>query len=339
MTWTLPEPMLTTPVASPDLPPGCVAEPKWDGYRAQLARYANGRVLLRSRQGTDMSAAFPEVAGAALAQLPADTGLDGELVVWEGERLAFERLQQRLARRRGAGALAAARTWPAHLVVFDVVRLEGADLALWPYARRRTALETLFADTPLTAPFTLCPSTTDPATARDWLTWTSAGLEGLCFKRLSEPYRAGTRAWGKCKVRTTTEAIVGAVTGSAGAPRTLLLGRYDDTGRLRYTGRTVPLDHTSATSLGTALAPTCREHPWTGRTFTAGWGSRDVLDVALIDPQLVVEVAVDVARDVAGRWRHPVRFHRIRAELHPMHVPKFREGDEPPTGGDLREQP
>ncbi|MDV6287064.1 hypothetical protein R2F25_00115 [Streptomyces sp. UP1A-1] len=54
----------------------------------------------------------------------------------------------------------------------------------WLYARRRAALETLFADTPLTAPFTLCPSTTDSATARDWLTWTSGGLEELCFKPL-----------------------------------------------------------------------------------------------------------------------------------------------------------
>ncbi|WP_399936691.1 ATP-dependent DNA ligase [Streptomyces sp. BBFR25] len=274
MTWTLPEPMLTTPVGSPDLPPGSAAEPKWDGYRAQLARYADDRVMLRSRQGTDMTAAFPEIADAALAQLPGDSGLDGELVVWEGERLAFERLQQRLARRRGAGALAAARTWPAHLVVFDVLHLDGTDISPWSYARRRTVLETLFAHTPLTAPFTLCPSTTDPDTARDWLTWTSAGLEGLCFKRLAEPYRARIRAWGKYKVRTTTEAIVGAVTGSAAAPRTLLLGRYDESGRLRYTGRTVPLDRTAAASLGTALVPTRGRHPWTGRTFAAGWPRR-----------------------------------------------------------------
>lgn len=63
-----------------------------------------------------MTGAFPEIKEAALAQLPGDTGLDGELVVLEGGRLAFERLQQRLARRRGAGALAAAQTWPAHLV-------------------------------------------------------------------------------------------------------------------------------------------------------------------------------------------------------------------------------
>jgi hypothetical protein len=38
------------------------------------------------------SKAFPEIQAAARAQLPADTGLDGELVVWEADRLAFERL-------------------------------------------------------------------------------------------------------------------------------------------------------------------------------------------------------------------------------------------------------
>ncbi|WP_226487568.1 ATP-dependent DNA ligase [Streptomyces parvulus] len=338
MTWTLPAPMLTTPVARPDLPPGCAAEPKWDGYRAQLARNAEGRVLLRSRQGSDMTAAFPEIRDAALAQLPGGVGLDAELVVWEDGRLAFERLQQRLARRRSGGALAAARTWPAHLVVFDLLRRDDADLTAWSYVRRRAALESLFAEARLSAPFTLCPSTTDPVTARQWLAWTSAGLEGLCFKRLTEPYRPGVRTWMKYKVRATAEAIVGAVTGPLTVPRTLLLGRHDDTGRLRYTGRTVPLARTAATGLAAGLEPADGEHPWRGRTFTTGWGSREVLDVTLVVPQLVVEVDVDVARDAAGRWRHPVRLHRIRAEMHPMHVPKFGGGGELPTDGDLREQ-
>jgi ATP-dependent DNA ligase len=49
-----------------------------------------------------------------------DAGLNGELVIWESERLAFERLQQRLARRR-TGAAKAAREWPAHYVVLDLV--------------------------------------------------------------------------------------------------------------------------------------------------------------------------------------------------------------------------
>ncbi|MFD5801548.1 ATP-dependent DNA ligase [Streptomyces sp. NPDC127020] len=67
--------------------------------------------------------------------------INGELVVWEDGRLAFERLQQRLARRRGAGALAAAQTRPARLVVFDLLRLEGADLTPRPYQERRVMLE------------------------------------------------------------------------------------------------------------------------------------------------------------------------------------------------------
>ncbi|OWA00995.1 hypothetical protein B9W62_35760 [Streptomyces sp. CS113] len=87
-----------------------------DGFRAQLARYADGRVQLRSRKGTDMTPSFPGIRDAALGHLPDDTTfLDGELVVWEAGRLAFERLQQRLA-RRGASATAGAQTWPAHLV-------------------------------------------------------------------------------------------------------------------------------------------------------------------------------------------------------------------------------
>jgi ATP-dependent DNA ligase len=102
-TWSLPQPVLTVAVDSPALLAGWAAEPKWDGFRAQLAVRVGGRVLLRSRQGTDMTGSFPEIRAAAVEQLPGDTGLDGELVVWEQGRLAFERLQQRLA-RRGSGA-------------------------------------------------------------------------------------------------------------------------------------------------------------------------------------------------------------------------------------------
>src|SRR4051794_13439656 len=68
VTWTLPEPMLTSPVAVPDLRLGCAAEPKWDGFRA-LVSVVVGRVVLRSRRGTEMASAFPEVVAGAV-QLP-----------------------------------------------------------------------------------------------------------------------------------------------------------------------------------------------------------------------------------------------------------------------------
>ncbi|MGW1615578.1 ATP-dependent DNA ligase [Streptomyces sp. NPDC002285] len=169
MTWTLPEPMRATPVSVPDLRPGHAAEPKWDGLRALVSADA-GQVVLRSRRGTEMAASLPEVVAGAM-QLPGATALDGELVVWDAAgRLAFERLQNRLA-RRGAGAAQAAQEWPAHFVAFDLLRLSGTDTTSWPYRRRRASLESLFAARQLSAPWALCPSTTEADVVREWLTW------------------------------------------------------------------------------------------------------------------------------------------------------------------------
>ncbi|MFG3467550.1 hypothetical protein ACGF5T_34990 [Streptomyces sp. NPDC047853] len=98
--------MLSTPVSSPGLRPGWAGEPKWDGFRAAVSVDA-GRVVLRSRSGTEMGPAFPEIVAGSV-QLPDATAMDGELVVWDAAgRLAFERLQNRLA-RRGSGAVQAA---------------------------------------------------------------------------------------------------------------------------------------------------------------------------------------------------------------------------------------
>lgn len=193
----LPEPMLSTPVSSPDLRPGWAGEPKWDGFRAALSVDA-GRVVLRSRRGTEMGSAFPEVVAGAM-QLPDATAMDGELVVWDAAgRLAFERLQNRFA-RRGAGAVRAAEEWPAHFVAFDLLRLSGTVTIGWPYWRRRAALESVFAARRLFAPWALCPSTTDPDTVREWLSWASVGMEGVVFKRLTDAYAPSVRGWEKYK--------------------------------------------------------------------------------------------------------------------------------------------
>ncbi|MFJ7905160.1 ATP-dependent DNA ligase [Streptomyces sp. NPDC096198] len=320
MTWTLPEPMLATPVPDPALQPGWAGEPKWDGFRALLSVDA-GRVVLRSRRGTEMLPAFPEIEAGA-AHLPDATALDGELVVWDAAgRLAFEQLQNRL-QRRGARAARAAGEWPAHFAAFDLLRLSGTDTTSWPYRRRRAALESVFAARRLSAPWALCPSTTDPETVREWLTWASVGMEGVLFKRLDSVYEPAVRGWRKYKVRETTEAIVGAVTGSLAAPSSLLLGRYDD-GRLQYTGRTTTLARAASGTAAGLLAPARRGHPWTGWSFSAGWGSRETLTVTLVEPELVVEVGVDVARDASGRWRHPARLHRARPDLSPADVPRW----------------
>ncbi|MET7457048.1 hypothetical protein ABZT03_35225 [Streptomyces sp. NPDC005574] len=142
----------------------------------------------------------------------------------------------------------------------------------------------MFAIDRLSAPWVMCPSTTEADTIREWLTWSSVGMEGVIFKRLEDAYRLSARDWLKYKPRETTEAVVGAVTGTLTAPRSLLLGRYDHDGRLQYTGRTATLTQAAGSAVGVLLAPAQRNHPWTGWSFSAGWGSREKLDVTLVTP-------------------------------------------------------
>ena len=130
-------------------------------------------------------------------------------------------------------------------------------------------------------------------------------------------------------MRVTTEAVIGAVTGSLAAPRTLLLllllGRYDPAGRLQYVGRSTTLSRTAGRAVADQLTPPHDAHPLTGWTFSAGWGTQRTLDAVLVQPDAVMEVNVDVARDSAGRWRHPARPHRNRADADVQEVPLFGE--------------
>ncbi|MGZ3097367.1 hypothetical protein [Streptomyces sp. H72] len=73
----------------------------------------------------------------------------------------------------------------------------------------------------------------------------------LAFERLQQ------RLVHRREVRATEDVIVGAFTGPAAAPRTLLLGRYDTEGQLRFTGRTTTLPH-SAGRARTCLPPAPR---------------------------------------------------------------------------------
>jgi len=332
-----PRPMLAQAVADSRLPAGSAAEPKWDGFRSILVRAGGGRAILLSRRGTDLTAAFPEIAQAAEAQLPDNTVLDGELVIWHEGRLAFEFLQSRLNSTKSAAARQAANH-PAHYVAFDLIRLEAQDIHMLPYADRRAALERLFADRRLGGHWTLSPSTTDQSLVDEWLTWSAAGIEGVVFKRLDQPYLPGARGWRKYRVRDTTEVVIAAITGTLQQPRSLLFGRYDARDHLHYVGSSTGLTAVAARSLAGALTAADVQHPWRGQVLDTRWG-RASREVTLVKPDLVAEVSADVSPDAGGRWRHPVRFHRVRAQMHPMQAPKFEELNEPPREDDLHDQP
>ncbi|MFE9933581.1 hypothetical protein [Streptomyces sp. NPDC005533] len=146
-------------------------------------------------------------------------------------------------------------------------------------------------------------------------------MEGILIKPLNSRYLPGYRGWTKIRRRDTTEAIVGAITGTLTRPQLLVLGRYDTDGRLRAVGWTVPLRPDAARQGAehlTAAAPGTRGGP----KFSAAWGSRDVLDTTLVHPGLVAEVSADRAIDHGGVFRHPLRFQWLRLDV----VPRFGEG-------------
>ncbi|WP_392895657.1 ATP-dependent DNA ligase [Streptomyces sp. LN699] len=283
---------------------------------------------MQSRRGALIHDRFPDLVAAAEQQLPDGLVLDGELLVWDPEagRLSFEALQRRAA-FRGRNAPTLAARWPAYFVAFDILQSRGEEIVNRPYVERRALLEDLIADHGLTAPWTLCPMTTDLATAREWLeSWTDvSGVEGLVVKGMNHRYTQAARAWYKIRRRDTTEAVIGAVTRTLTRPQLLVLGRHDSSGRLRAVGRTVALRPDASRLVGEHLAAV-PGHPWTGVRFAAAWGSRDVLDATLVRPDLVAEVSADRAIDRGGVFHHPLRFKRLRTDVTVEDVPRFGAG-------------
>ena len=136
-------PMLATPTTSVPTGEGWLHEVKWDGMRI-LADVHEGRLVLTSRNGNDVTASFPELAGLAAAY--DDMLLDGEVVALDAGRPSFAALAERMhvQDRRKAERLAATR--PVTFMVFDLLRLFGQDLTSQPLSARRALLERLDLD-------------------------------------------------------------------------------------------------------------------------------------------------------------------------------------------------
>jgi ATP-dependent DNA ligase len=300
------------------MPGGALYEPKWDGFRLVVVRN-DLTVSLWSRQGTDLTAAFPEIANAAAQQVPPGFVLDGEAVVWAEGRLDFDALQQRLS---GGPSVVAAlvRERPASFAAFDLLAVAGRDVRTLPLERRRELLEALAGD--WRPPLHLSPATRDPYEARDWYErWPATGIEGLVVKGLAQPYAGGRREWLKVKHRDTVEVVCGAVIGAFDHPESVVVGLPMD-GRLRIVGRSSPLRASAARSLARLLTPPRGLHPWPARVPASVLQrfdrDRPFVDLTLVEP-VVVEVSADTAW--SGRaFRHAVRYVRARPEVRPEDV-------------------
>jgi ATP-dependent DNA ligase len=299
------------------LPGGCRYEPKWDGYRLVIVRGARS-TRLWSKQGRDLTDRFQDVATAAIAQLPPGVVVDGEVVVWNGDRLDFGLLQQRMGRTPSRlGPLMTAH--PASYVAFDLLAAGGRDLRAERWRDRRAALEELAAG--WAPPLQLSPVTADVDEAQQWFDdYRAVGIEGLVAKGATTPYRPGRREWLKVKSWETTEVVAGGVIGTLDRPSQLVAGRWRD-GELVVVGRTSPLSPRQAAEVAAVLTPAAPDHPWPDRIGTGRFGGGKLsVPLTKVEPNVVVEVSADAALQ-AGVFRHPLRYVRVRPDLHPEDVP------------------
>ena len=107
-----------------------VHEIKFDGYRI-AARIDHGAVQLLTRSGLDWTVKYPATA-AALAKLKVKSAyLDGELCGVRPDGVTSFALMQQASDRGGAGLV---------YFAFDLLELDGEDLAALPLLDRKTRL-------------------------------------------------------------------------------------------------------------------------------------------------------------------------------------------------------
>jgi bifunctional non-homologous end joining protein LigD len=216
------DPMLATSGCLPGDDGRWAYEPKWDGFRAIV--HVHGRVVVWSRRGTDLTDRFPEVAGLGGA-VPADTVLDGELVVFDGAgRLDFDAIRRRGLLGRVEGA--------ATFVAFDLLRLGGRDVLVERFRSRRSMLERL----ELSGPGWCTTSSHRDDGAAVFEATREQGFEGVVAKRLDSPYRPGvrTKLWIKAKHWVTGRFVIGGVI--VGEEHSVLLVGTPGTGGFDYAG-------------------------------------------------------------------------------------------------------
>ncbi|MDV2980532.1 UNVERIFIED_CONTAM: ATP-dependent DNA ligase [Actinomycetes bacterium ARC8] len=300
------------------LPGGSRYEPKWDGYRACALVGADG-VSFYSRQGKDLSRYFPDLLEALEGQVPPGCVLDGEAVVWAGDRLDFDALQRRLVASK-AGLPALVREQPASFVAFDLLAVAGHDIRDTPLEKRRELLQQLAAD--WVPPLNLSPTTQDRAQALRWFEELHhTGLEGLVVKSAAQSYQGGVRQWFKVKRRQSLDVVCAAVIGPMDRPQHVVAGLPVE-GQLRIVGRSTVLPAKTSRELAAYLHPQQGPHPWpeviTETTLNRFSKDKGPVALTLVEP-LVVEISADIAW-TGNAFRHAIRYLRPRPELSPADV-------------------
>jgi ATP-dependent DNA ligase len=298
-------------------------EPKWDGFRCLLIR-SGDRVRMQSKSGRDLARYFPEVVVVAKGIGETQFTLDGELVVPIGERFSFDDLLQRIHPAASRIKRLADET-PAVFLAFDLLRSGANDLLRLPLTKRRPALER-FANRHFKniQVFRLSPASRNYADAKRWLDSAGGGSDGVIAKRIDLPYQAGNRdGMQKIKRMRSADCVIGGFrygekrAGGRKVVGSLLLGLYDDEGRLNHVGFSSGLKSAQKAALTDKLEAIVSDRSFTGNApgGPSRWSTRRSAEWQPLKPKLVVEVSYD--HFAGGRFRHGTTIQRWRPDKKP----------------------
>ena len=319
---------------SPTIPvgDGWLYEPKWDGFRCVVFRDGD-RIELSSRNERPFNRYFPELIGPLLANLPQRCVVDGEIVLPRADDrgLDFDALLQRIHPAESRVRRLAAET-PASFVAFDLLALDDVSLLDAPLSARHAALAAALRDA--TAPIYLCPSTNDAGVAQRWFSeFEGAGLDGVIAKKLADPYTPDKRTLVKVKHMRTADCVIAGyrVHKDGQGVGSLLLGLFDETGRLHHVGVAASFSVKRRAELLTELEPLTHDaladHPWRDWAEWAGasdqrvpgggsrWNAGKDLSWVPLRIELVAEVTFGQLQE--GRFRHGSQFLRWRTDREP----------------------
>jgi ATP-dependent DNA ligase len=309
---------------------GFLYEPKWDGFRAIVFR-GTSDVYIQSRDLRPLDRYFPELHDVFMRDLPAGCVVDGEVVIVTRRGLDFDALQLRLHPAASRVNKLAHET-PAAFVAFDLLAIDNEDIRGTPQRERRLNLERLLASA--RPPIHLTPVTRDRALAREWLDrFEGAGLDGVVAKPGDGAYEPGKRVMFKVKhVRTADCVVAGFRWHKSGrdAVGSLLLGLYDDRGRLQHVGVTSAFTMATRRQLAIELAAlrtnALENHPWREWAGAAAmesrmpggqsrWSAGKDLSWEPVRIERVCEVKYDHLQ--GDRFRHATIFLRWRPDKRP----------------------
>jgi DNA ligase-1 len=219
----------------------CSAEYKLDGERFQIHKDGES-IQIFSRRLENITAMYPDAVGMVSTHVKVKYAvLEGEAVAIDADSGEIKSFQTLMRRRRKHRIEEMVEKFPIAVFLFECLYVDGEDLTLEPYTKRREKLQDIVEETERFKLVRAFQTSEVSPLVEFFEEAISDGTEGLVVKSTAEDsiYRAGARSWLWVKLKASYQSkmvepvdlvVVGAFHGRgrrAGRYGALLMASYD----------------------------------------------------------------------------------------------------------------